>query len=175
MKTKLKVVLTLLLALVVQFSFAQEKTVTGTVSDDSGPLPGVSISVKGTTRGTDTDFNGKYSIKAKTGDVLSFSYLGYETATKKIGERIPDMLGDIEVIKRDDARFDQGKILKSLNKRKTLSLGGPPVANAKDDPKDRYSKYLGESFFETTEPSLLATLEKRSEVIDEQRKTNRRA
>jgi TonB-linked SusC/RagA family outer membrane protein len=85
MKTKLKGVLTLLLALVVQFSFAQEKTVTGTVSDDSGPLPGVSISVKGTTRGTDTDFNGKYSIKAKTGDVLSFSYLGYETTTKKIG------------------------------------------------------------------------------------------
>jgi len=63
----------------------KKKTVTGTVSDDSGPLPGVSISVKGTTRGTDTDFNGKYSIKAKTGDVLSFSYLGYETTTKKIG------------------------------------------------------------------------------------------
>ena len=85
MKTKLKGVLTLLLALVVQFSFAQDKTVTGTVSDDSGPLPGVSISVEGTKRGTDTDFNGNYSIKAKTGDVLSFSYLGYETATKKIG------------------------------------------------------------------------------------------
>jgi TonB-linked SusC/RagA family outer membrane protein len=85
MKTKFNGILTLLLAFVVQISFAQEKTVTGTVSDDSGPLPGVSILVKGTTRGTDTNFDGKYSIKAKTGDVLTFRYLGYETINKTVG------------------------------------------------------------------------------------------
>jgi len=95
-----------------------------------------------------------------------------KTATEKIGERIPDMLGDIEVIKRDDARFDQGKILKSLNKRKPLSLGGPPVANADDDPVDRLNPYTGETYFNTAKPSLLAILEKRSEVTDEQRETN---
>jgi len=76
MKTKFNRILTLLLALVVQISFAQEKIVSGTVSDNSGALPGVSILIKGTTTGTETDFNGKYSLKAKTGDVLSFSYLG---------------------------------------------------------------------------------------------------
>lgn len=65
MKTKLKWVVTLLLALVVQISFAQEKTVSGTVSDSSGSLPGVSVLVKGTKTGTETDFNGKYTIKAK--------------------------------------------------------------------------------------------------------------
>ena len=69
MKTKLKWVVTLLLALVVQISFAQEKTVSGTVSDSSGSLPGVSVLVKGTKTGTETDFNGKYTIKAKTGDI----------------------------------------------------------------------------------------------------------
>ena len=85
MKTMLKGFLTLLLALFVQISFAQEKTVTGTVSDASGPLPGVSVLVKGTTNGTDTDFNGKYTIKVKSGDVLRFSYVGYKAVEKTVG------------------------------------------------------------------------------------------
>jgi len=85
MKTKLKGCLTLLLALVVQITFAQEKTVSGTVSDSSGILPGVSVVIKGTTQGTETDFDGKYSIKANTGDVLSFSYVGYKVAEKTVG------------------------------------------------------------------------------------------
>ena len=85
MKTKLKGFLTLLLALVVQITFAQEKTVSGTVSDSSGILPGVSVVIKGTSKGTETDFDGEYSIKAKTGDVLSFSYVGYKTVERTVG------------------------------------------------------------------------------------------
>ncbi|MBU3009878.1 SusC/RagA family TonB-linked outer membrane protein [Polaribacter vadi] len=85
MKTKFNGILTLFLALVVQISFAQEKTISGTVSDESGALPGVSILIKGTNKGTDTDFDGKYTIKANTGDVLVFSYLGYESVEKTIG------------------------------------------------------------------------------------------
>lgn len=67
------------------FSFAQEKTVTGTVSDASGPLPGVAVVVKNTTQSTQTDMDGKYSIKAKQGDVLEFSFLGMETSTVTVG------------------------------------------------------------------------------------------
>jgi TonB-linked SusC/RagA family outer membrane protein len=85
MKTKLKVILTLLLAFFVQISFAQEKTVSGTVSDSSGTLPGVSVLIRGTTTGTDTDFDGKYTIKASTGDVLVFSYVGYKNVQKTVG------------------------------------------------------------------------------------------
>jgi TonB-linked SusC/RagA family outer membrane protein len=85
MKTKLKGFLTLLLALIVQITFAQEKTVSGTVSDSSGILPGVSVVIKGTTQGTETDFDGKYSIKANTGDVLSFSYVGYKIVERTVG------------------------------------------------------------------------------------------
>lgn len=85
MKTKFNGILTLLLALVVQISFAQEKTVSGTVVDKDGALPGVSVLIKGTTKGTDTDFDGKYTIKANVGDVLVFSYLGYETVERTIG------------------------------------------------------------------------------------------
>ena len=61
-----------------QVSFAQEKTISSTVSDDSGALPGVSVVVEGTSKGVETDFDGKYSIKAKQGDVLTFSYLGLQ-------------------------------------------------------------------------------------------------
>ncbi len=85
MKTKFNGILTLLLAFVVQISFAQEKTITGTVTDSSGSLPGVSISVKGSATGTETDFDGKYSIKSKAGDVLVFRYLGYKVVEKTIG------------------------------------------------------------------------------------------
>lgn len=85
MKTKFNGFLTLLLAFVVQITFAQEKTISGTVTEESGALPGVSVLVKGTLSGQETDFDGKYSIKAKAGDVLVFRYLGYKTVERTVG------------------------------------------------------------------------------------------
>jgi TonB-linked SusC/RagA family outer membrane protein len=85
MKTKFNGILTLFLALVVQISFAQEKTISGTVSDSSGSLPSVSIVIKGTSSGTETDFDGKYTIKASEGATLVFRYLGYKVVEKKVG------------------------------------------------------------------------------------------
>lgn len=85
MKTKFSGMLTLLLAFVVQLTFAQEKTISGTVSDDSGlPLPGATVLVKGTSTGTSTDFDGKYSIKATTGATLVFSFVGYKSSEIKV-------------------------------------------------------------------------------------------
>jgi len=84
MKTKFNGILTLLLAFTVHFAFAQ-KTVSGTVTDDTGPLPGVSVIIEGTTTGTETDFEGQYSIVTKNGDVLHFSYVGYEDVKKTVG------------------------------------------------------------------------------------------
>ena len=85
MKTKFSGFLTLLLALAVQLTFAQEKTITGTVSDETGPLPGVSIIIKGTTSGTETDFDGNYSLTANTGDVLVYSFIGMSTKEVTVG------------------------------------------------------------------------------------------
>lgn len=65
-------------------AFAQEKTITGIVSDNLGPLPGANVNVKGTNRGTQTDFDGKYSIKAKEGETLVFSFTGYNSKSVKI-------------------------------------------------------------------------------------------
>jgi TonB-linked SusC/RagA family outer membrane protein len=63
-----------------QLTFAQERSVSGVVSDNAGlPIPGVSVLVKGTNSGTQTDFDGKYSIKASPSQVLVFSYIGMKT------------------------------------------------------------------------------------------------
>ncbi len=60
--------------------FAQEQTINGKITDDKGEtLPGVSISVQGTTKGTTSDVNGKFSIKASTGNTLVFTYVGMVT------------------------------------------------------------------------------------------------
>ncbi|MEO2129317.1 MAG: carboxypeptidase-like regulatory domain-containing protein, partial [Christiangramia sp.] len=86
MKTKFSSILTLLLAFVVQLTFAQEQTITGTVTDSDGlPLPAVNVLIKGTTTGTQTDFDGNYSIEASQGDVLVFSFVGLETTEVTVG------------------------------------------------------------------------------------------
>ncbi|MEP3373280.1 MAG: SusC/RagA family TonB-linked outer membrane protein [Maribacter dokdonensis] len=86
MRTKLNGLLTLLLALVVHISFAQQKTVSGTVTDQGGlPLPGVNIVVEGTTTGTQTDFDGNYSIMASQGETLLFTYIGQKAVRKSVG------------------------------------------------------------------------------------------
>ncbi|MBC5836390.1 SusC/RagA family TonB-linked outer membrane protein [Flavobacterium muglaense] len=75
---KMKLIFALLAVLSMQLSFAQEKTVSGIVSDASGPIPGVNIIVKGTKNSSQTGFDGKYSVSAKPGDVLIFSFVGME-------------------------------------------------------------------------------------------------
>lgn len=71
--------LSLLLWLVsLAFGYAQELTVSGTVSDEQGiPLAGANVLIKGTTTGTQTDFDGNYTITAESDAVLVFSYIGF--------------------------------------------------------------------------------------------------
>lgn len=61
-----------------------QNIVTGTVEDADGPLIGASVLVKGTTVGTITDMDGQFSIEAKVGDELEFSYMGYTSQTHKV-------------------------------------------------------------------------------------------
>jgi TonB-dependent SusC/RagA subfamily outer membrane receptor len=78
--------LSLLGILMVQFGFAQEKIISGTVVDDSGlPLPGATIVVENTTRGISTDFDGNYSISAAVNEVLIFSFVGYTDQRITVG------------------------------------------------------------------------------------------
>lgn len=86
MRSKFTWIMTLLLALTINFSFAQEKVITGTVLDEQGmPIPGVNILVRGTQRGAQTDFDGNFSISASQGEVLEFSFIGYKTKSVPVG------------------------------------------------------------------------------------------
>lgn len=80
MKSKILGLFALFLVTFGQLSFAQSRIVSGVVSDNTGMnLPGVSIFVKGTQTGTQTDFNGKFSIKAEANQTLVISYIGMKT------------------------------------------------------------------------------------------------
>ena len=82
MKRKLVLLFSLLVCL--SSISAQQITVTGTVSDNlNESIPGVSIKVRGTSTGTITDLDGKFSLKTKTGNTLEFSFIGYETVDAK--------------------------------------------------------------------------------------------
>ena len=60
------------------------RKITGIVSENKIPIPGVTISIKGTNLRTETDFDGNYSIEAKKGDILVFSFIGYKVVEKRI-------------------------------------------------------------------------------------------
>ncbi|WP_373522383.1 SusC/RagA family TonB-linked outer membrane protein [Aquiflexum sp.] len=77
--------LTLLLGLTLS-AFAQERKVEGKVSDPSGqPLPGTSVLIKGTTKGTVADLDGVFNIVANASDTLSFSFIGFEKLDRVVG------------------------------------------------------------------------------------------
>ncbi|MBP2833394.1 TonB-dependent receptor [Aquimarina sp. U1-2] len=86
MKKKINTLLTLLAVLTFSLVSAQSKTITGTVIEASGlPLPGVTVIVKGTKTGAQTDFDGNYQLEANVSDVLVFSYVGLETQEVIVG------------------------------------------------------------------------------------------
>ena len=81
----LKKPLLIVMLLIGSLTFGQ--SIKGVVTDADGSLPGVSITIKGTTTGVQTDFDGNYAINASQGDVLVFSYLGYTTEERSVGSQ----------------------------------------------------------------------------------------
>ncbi len=75
-----------LLLFILNLSFAQQYKVEGKVSDvNNEPLPGATVLVKGTNRGTVTDVDGSYAIQASPGETLVFSFVGFESSERLIG------------------------------------------------------------------------------------------
>ena len=73
-------------AFLAQLSFGQQKTVTGVVKDETGLLPGVTVTNKSDRKSSATDFDGKYAIKANEGDILTFSFVGYSTKSIAVSQ-----------------------------------------------------------------------------------------
>lgn len=85
MKSKTKWIYVCLLILFLQVGYAQEKTLSGVVSEDGLPLPGVTVVIQGTQMGTQTDLNGKYAIKVKPGQVVVYSFIGLNDVKHTVG------------------------------------------------------------------------------------------
>ena len=119
MKTKFTMILTLFMALIVQVTFAQQKTVSGTVSDENGlPLIGATVVISGTSNGTTTDFDGKFMITASTGDVLNFSYVGYSDQNITVGAS-----NTIDATLQPDNSLDEVVVTAQGIKREKKALG----------------------------------------------------
>ena len=108
--------------------FAQEKTVTGVVTDSfNEPLIGASIVVQGTTNGVITDLDGKYSIKVTPGATLQFSYVGMEKQSIKVGNQ-----SIINVQLKDDSQMLAETVVIGYGSAKKRDLTGS-IANIKGD------------------------------------------
>jgi TonB-linked SusC/RagA family outer membrane protein len=130
MRTKFSGILTLLLAFVVQLTFAQEKTISGTVSDNSGlPLPGVNIIVKGTNNGTQSDFDGNYTVNANVGQSLVFSYVGFNSVERAVTAST----SNISLQLTEDAAVLEEVVVTALGIKKEKKALGYAVSSIKEE------------------------------------------
>ena len=121
MKTKIYSLVVVLLLSV--SAFAQSYEVSGTVSDNSNqPLPGVSVVVKGTTTGTSTDFDGKYKLQVNKGDVLVFTFVGFESQ-----EITMDGSATVNVTMKSGVALDEVVVIGSRNPNRTATDTPVPV------------------------------------------------
>ncbi|WP_180266613.1 TonB-dependent receptor plug domain-containing protein, partial [Flavobacterium psychrophilum] len=139
MRSKFKWIFTLLVALTMQLSFAQEKTVKGVVTDANGPMPGVNVLVKGTQRGVSTGFDGTYSIKASQGEVLVFSFMGMGDVSRTVGAsasisvKMQDdakQLGEVVVV--GYAKQEKKKMIQSVSVVGASKIRDTPIASFAD-------------------------------------------
>lgn len=108
----------LLLTLLTVHAFAQQ-TLTGTVRDASGPLPGVSVSVKGTSKVTQTSSAGKFSISVSPGEVIAFSAVGFARQEITVGNQT-----SLDIIMKDSENKLNEVVVTSLGiKKEQKSLG----------------------------------------------------
>ena len=95
-----KLVLCMLTIMLSSSYMLAQRTVNGTVRDNTGPLPGATVVVKGTSIGTTTDFDGKFSIDVSNSDaVLKVSFLGYTSVEVAVGDK-----ATIEIVLLEDAQ-----------------------------------------------------------------------
>ncbi|MGB3774108.1 MAG: SusC/RagA family TonB-linked outer membrane protein, partial [Leeuwenhoekiella sp.] len=111
--------------------FKEQQTLTGKVisSDDQSPLPGVSVTEKGTSNGTVTDFDGNYSIKiSSAGAILEFSYVGFKTQ-----ENFVDGRSIIDVsLETDVASLDEVVVVGYGTQKKTDLTGAISIVKEED-------------------------------------------
>ncbi|OWP74884.1 alpha-2-macroglobulin family protein [Flavobacterium oreochromis] len=114
------------------------KTVTGIVSDSSGPLPGANVAIKGTQIRVSTGFNGSYSINAKEGEILVYSFLGMKDISKVVGSA-----NIINTILQDESKKLGEVVVTAFGIKKESNTVNPNVifVSNKDLNKDDFFMY----------------------------------
>ncbi len=138
MKSKL---LSCLLVLLVSVSaMAQTIPVTGTVSDQTGPVIGASVVEKGTTNGTMTDNDGHFTLSVRKGAVIEISSIGYATHTLTVGDKT-----DFVVHLAEDAEFLDEVVVVGYGTMKKSDLAGASVSMKESDLKGSIISSLDQS------------------------------
>ena len=114
-----KTILMVCIMLTVAYASAQNITVTGNVSDKTGPIVGVTVVVQGTVSSTTTDLAGNYSITAPASATLSFSSLGYKTIDIAVNGRTR-----INVIMEEDVIILEDVVVVGFGTQKKVNLTG---------------------------------------------------
>jgi TonB-linked SusC/RagA family outer membrane protein len=110
-------------------SFAQN-TIKGTVADPNGDLlPGASLTIKGTTKGVTTDFDGSFTLVAAVGQTVEVSYLGYETTSFKVDARKTYAI----VLKESAAQLDEIVVVGYGTQKKVNLTGAVQTVTFKDE------------------------------------------
>jgi TonB-linked SusC/RagA family outer membrane protein len=108
-------------------AMANAQTITGVVSAEGEPLPGASVSIKGTSVGVSTDFDGKYSINAKSGNTLVFSYVGFSSKEVVVGNQ-----KTINVTLTADIKLDEVVVIGYGSQRKSDLTGSVSSVKAEE-------------------------------------------
>ena len=108
-------------------ALAQSYTVSGTITDDQNqPLPGVSVVVKGTTNGTSSDFDGKYSLDVNNGDVVVYSFVGFNEQ-----EVVADGSATYDVVMQAGVALDEVVVVGTRGKAR-LAMDSPVPVDVLD-------------------------------------------
>ncbi len=122
-------------------AFSQSKTVSGQIKDSSGgALPGASVIVQGTTNGTISDVDGKYSLSVQSSDVLIFSFIGMKSQSIKVGDQ-----ETINVTLSEDAIGIDEVVAVGYGTMKRSDLSGASTTVKADDYKDMPSVDIAQS------------------------------
>ena len=106
-----------------------QQTISGVVTDNTGiPLPGVSVFIKGTTKGTFTDFDGKYTLNVDAGQVVEFSYIGFKSQLVTVGDSTTYNIS----LKEDAAQLDEVVVVGYGTQKKSSLTGSVSTIQAKE-------------------------------------------
>ena len=136
MNLKIKLTLIIILMLNIPLMAQSGFTIKGTVlsATDQLPIPGVSVIIKGTSKGASTDFDGIFSLNVNQGDILEVSFLGFKTALVTVGTK-----KEITISLTEDTSVLDEVVVVGYGKQKKSHLTGS-ISKVTNDKLDQIAK-----------------------------------